>query len=548
MEKLNLFKDFFIPEAFVKNANFNIIEGFENCLNMAIIRTIIAKLNKTKDYLGVLTKIAQDISDEKFVQNYLSISGIEFVGILFKVSKCFRKTILNLLFSKLFSIEFSDKLIINKTSQSDIYMYEVKLLIYLRNTFVEDVDVNYIINRLKEYNLGINNKKIEFSIFDILEDLVFEIRDTDLIFNIIDTHHYVSSLWSNGSLVFRNYTSHNETHSVEIIRTINRLLRTIEGLTLNYFEKYIVYMAAYLHDISLAIPPEKGQFIIDKKDENIIKLHKKMITQRNPAHEELTHSIHDITLEYLDLLSEKIRDKHAMMSAKIIEESKELMFLDFAHKSFIAEVSELHTDDYSKPRTCKHIKSNIEDAFSHHILDREKMSEMLRIGDVLDITNQRVKKIYLDNNSNYMTDFSRFQWASHLMTEDIQFTSTTKFNKKNKQRPLKQTITINVTLNYTDLELVKYDGYLDIKLKKNNNGALIGFKKNVDKKLSKIPFSILWFIEKNKYLFSEIEIFRKLLNEKYNFSEAIFKINISFSNKPIYFDSDLIKVIRKHVL
>jgi len=444
-------------------------------------------------------------------------------------------------YSKLFHVYLEKNFQFRKVNNTNLSIIETKILLYIRNPYEENSDIEHTINSLiKKNNLELNYLKTDYNLFEVLDELVDEVKESNLLFNLIDTHHYVNSLWSNGSLVFRNYTSHNETHSLHIIRTTNELLKIIEGVSLNAYEKYLVFMAAYLHDISLIIPPETGKIKIEKKDE-----HKfpeiKLISEEK---ENQTHLIHSLMLKYLDFLSEKLRDSHAIDSGDIIEFKEELQFIDKAQKGYISQISRLHVAEPDKLKFPKKFPGS--HGVGHYDLDREKMAKVLRVADVLDITNQRVRKLFLEYNLNYMTDYSKYHWASHLITDHVEYSANTMFVEKVSESPLSETIDIIIYLNYKNNRLHNLMTDLDINVVDEENYKIsIGEKKK--SRVIKVPFSVKWFIKKNKYLFEELLIFKEMLNSKYKFSSTNFNIYIKYSEKTIKIKSELLNVVKKFV-
>lgn len=77
---------------------------------------------------------------------------------------------------------------------------------------------------------------------------------------LIQTHRFVNALWINGSKFLNAYTLHNEDHAITLIRNCVRIIKVIDYLNLKTFDYFILFLACYLHDISMVEHPNLDSF------------------------------------------------------------------------------------------------------------------------------------------------------------------------------------------------------------------------------------------------------------------------------------------------
>ncbi|WP_445291703.1 HD domain-containing protein [Bacteroides faecis] len=68
-------------------------------------------------------------------------------------------------------------------------------------------------------------------------------------------------------LSFFTYTLHNEEHAIELIQQTLKLTRSIDYFKLKDIDFYLLFLACYLHDISMVVHPNLEDF---KTDANTI--------------------------------------------------------------------------------------------------------------------------------------------------------------------------------------------------------------------------------------------------------------------------------------
>lgn len=79
------------------------------------------------------------------------------------------------------------------------------------------------------------------------------VKDPVSIDKLIITHKYTCDVWKNGSKHLYFYTLHNQEHAIVLIQNIVKLIHAIDFLKISAIDYYILFLACYLHDISMVI-------------------------------------------------------------------------------------------------------------------------------------------------------------------------------------------------------------------------------------------------------------------------------------------------------
>ena len=89
-----------------------------------------------------------------------------------------------------------------------------------------------------------------------------------------DYHEYVEwknnlhscDVWKNGSKHLYFYTLHNQEHAIVLIQNIVKLIHAIDFLKISAIDYYILFLACYLHDISMVKIPALDSFLTDTNE------------------------------------------------------------------------------------------------------------------------------------------------------------------------------------------------------------------------------------------------------------------------------------------
>lgn len=442
---------------------------------------------------------------------------------LFRNSLKFKRIIYNAIFSFSFNIEISNQFNLMKKDGSKLTYKEARIMAFIRNNHANlDELESFIADINKEDDMFINDYRVDYKIFEVLPMFIHHIRDYKLIDNLIKTHHFVYSLWSNGSILFNYYTLHNEIHSIEIIKTLNSLTVQIDSQSLNYYEKYLLYLSAYLHDISMATMPAKESY--DELNLNF------------DTNQEATQfrDIEKQVFDYLEKLSDYIRKTHGERSANKIMEIDELNYLDHSIRVNVGEISKAHN-----MQKAEIINNNYKE---NDLFDLFKMIKLLRVSDVLDIKKDRTYEILLKNNLSFMSDFSKFQWVGHLIVDSFEIKS----EYKHEDNKIYEKIVLDISLNYDNKELVDNNLDINVKYDETNTGYQMGYSDNILIKSKKIPFVLKWFLRKNFYLFNELKLFEDNINVNNGIFKTKFVFNFNVNPKRIL-DGELLDIVSNNV-
>ena len=104
-----------------------------------------------------------------------------------------------------------------------------------------------------------NSMSIDMGLLDVLNRFISNVRKPEWVDSLIVTHRLTKGLWYNGSKFLNSYTLHNEEHAVTLINKSLELVNRIDYFVLKEIDYYILFIACYLHDISMVIHPDLGR-------------------------------------------------------------------------------------------------------------------------------------------------------------------------------------------------------------------------------------------------------------------------------------------------
>lgn len=325
------------------------------------------------------------------------------------------------IYSYLFNVEISDQPILAKNSKKGLTYGELRILSFLRNPLfnIEEFQKREIL-----LDNGQNEHTVDYSIMRVIEIFYSFVKEPVRIDNLIVTHKYICDVWKNGSKHLYFYTLHNQEHAIVLIQNIVKLINTIDFLKISSIDYYILFLACYLHDISMVKIPACDSFLLDtdKADELAKTLLDSYNEEFNKAN--LTKNVQGNDIDILSVkkymldsyrkidnyFEEAVRSKHANDSAAEIRKRSELNYLDTSMRELVAEVSEAHGAD---ERDIYGIKS----VASKQLISIKFDKILLRLADLLDMSSYRVSKPILYHNVEQMSEESAFHWISHLLTK-----------------------------------------------------------------------------------------------------------------------------------
>lgn len=392
---------------------------------------IVSNKNKLELISEIILNIKNNKNNEVKSKNYFGYNLEEYCNFVFENSDYFKKIILNVLFSKIFNVEISNKFEIFKFGGKTLEYFELRILCFIRNntsTYEECID--FIEKNSKEVNLRITYDKIDYSILEVIDIFHKFVRDRFFIDNLIVTHKYIMQIWRNGSKNLYFYTLHNQEHSTELIKYCVDLCKNIDFIKIKKIDYYILFLACYLHDISMVIQPELNTFILDKdKAEKIYIDWKKELTNictNNSIDEK------KFILKYYKILDNYfenyVRDNHVESSAKFVKKSAKLPYINELEKEIVCYICESHgfyaTDVYS-------LKSKGRDS----AVNIKFLMILLRFADLMDMSKDRVSLDIMKLNIKNMSETSKFHWISHSIIDKCEIKTNYKYSNPNKDEP-----------------------------------------------------------------------------------------------------------------
>lgn len=459
---------------------------------------------------------------------------------IFENSDEYARIILNAYYSTQNEIEANDAKTFTKYSSRGLHYTELRILTRLRNRNFDLKLFNRALKDIDAKDLD-NRMSIDMGLLEVINVFISKVKRPDWIDNIILTHRVVKGLWYNGSKFMNSYTLHNEEHAVTLIKAIVRIVKAIDYLNVKRPDYYILFLACYLHDVSMVIHPNISNFCNGDHESlsiisdfisrayNLINSHanKDNLTKSgNP--EEMFKKAGHILIEQFELVynyfSNNIRSRHSKESADMIRfwQDSVLKHLSPLLLTHVAKVSESHgynTDEVYG------ISSE-----ARKSLVSEKYSMMLiRLADLMDVANDRINYNLLRQNVTHMPNDSKFHWISHLITDEIQVAPTysidTKANEPIENRKIKEYLNFNLFVNVKFLESVekscskcRLHSHLDTDIVKlppeysDCGGIMLAMFGDGNNSEGPCPILCRWMVKKHEWFINELVALNSYLN------------------------------------
>ena len=403
---------------------------------------------------------------------------------------------------------------------------------------------------LSAKNDRLNKDTVDYSIMMVMEIFYSFVKDPVSIDKLIITHKYTCDVWKNGSKYLYFYTLHNQEHAIDLIKNIVKLVHAIDFINISAVDYYILFLACYLHDISMVRIPSYDSFLIDMNQtdelakELLDDLNKELFSKDQEGKSEEEKNQSEKTLEEnpdilivkkymlesykkVDNYFEKaVRGHHAVDSAAEIRNRTEIKYLDTTMRELVAEVSEAHCAD---ERNIYGAKSNA----TSQLISIKYDKILLRLADLLDMSSYRVSKPILHHNIEQMSEESAFHWISHLLTQKYKLHSKYEISDPEDEKSIlaPQTITENIVLEIpVDLSQMSAlecnNPCQKVKIDRKNilpqEITLTCGEKCEDDSEGDVNserrcnFLCQWFCVKNDYLIKELAALKEYLNRNTN--------------------------------
>lgn len=503
-----------------------------------------------------LNKLRRFLSKDKeteygiFKMQEQGFEDMPFTKFVIKTSAEYQRKILNGFFSEILDVIPSDSLAFAKTNARRFRYVELRILAYLRNKDFNLEQFEEFINHINEKDIS-NHMVIDIGVIEVLNIFIRKVRNPEWVDSLIATHRLTKGLWYNGSKFLNSYTLHNEEHAVTLITKSIELTNRIDYFLLKNVDYYILFLACYLHDISMVLHPDLGRLssesgknmtLITELMEDMREEVKKFeiintTDKKDSRYKEAGIFLIEVFNKVYGYFETLVRDNHADESAKFIRDHYKslLNYLEPTLISFVAEVSESHGYDVIDVYG---LKSRPKD----NIINLKYLKILIRLADLLDVANDRVNYHLLRQNLKNLSTTSKFHWISHLVTDKIVLNTyyTTGEDVKLGNKPITEEINIELHLNIKQLtvtnnkkkckgcKLDKKDGKDCLRIKIEG-----GFDSHNECSEEACTVLCSWMMRKHDWLVKELIALKDYL---FLANNSLFKTNINFI---IYYRDDM---------
>jgi len=466
----------------------------------------------------------------KFFTEYQS----GFYEFAYKNSSDFFRKPINSLISQVLNIEANDSCNFFKRDNRALFYFELRLLTQVRmRKFEIDNFVSLARKIFKEIDIRQNYEKVDLALFEVLPVFNKYVAEPTSVDNLIQTHKYVNTIWKNGSKFLHFFTLHNEEHSIELIKSSVKITKAIDYLSIKREDYYHLFLACYLHDISMVIYPNLDSFVEDTKATDIIYSKWKSKLKNSSSNiqaidkSEIKRNILESYKDVNTFFEDSIRGNHTKKSAKFIKEEKELSFIEPAIRQIVANISEAHGYD---AKDVYKIKSKAKSDFS----DEKYLMIILRLADLLDMTRERVSLNILSHNINNMSDVSKYHWISHLAIDSCGLNTDFEFINNGDNASIKERVQVEICINTQQLTaILRQEKCTNKACKLNSKDKYLSIVIDKDKSCTntKCNFLCKWMVDKQYYLFNELHELKQYLDRNINnIFTTEFEVRINYQN------------------
>lgn len=180
-----------------------------------------------------------------------------FTRFVMMASTEYKRRILNVFYSEIIGVSPSDALTFTKLNSRKLHYTELRIMSRLRNKNFDLEQFESFVNNIDDRDVS-NRMVIDLGLLDVLNRFILQVKRPEWVDDLIITHRLVKGLWYNGSKFLNSYTLHNEEHAVTLINKSLELINRIDYFVIKDVDYYILFLACYLHDISMVIHPDLG--------------------------------------------------------------------------------------------------------------------------------------------------------------------------------------------------------------------------------------------------------------------------------------------------
>ena len=480
-----------------------------------------------------------DVCDPQFVQKTVFVC---------ENSNRLQRMFLNAVYSKIFKVSLSDDIVINSYDKKNITYGALRVLVYLRNN-------GFDMDKFWKWDLELmspeNMQKVDYTLFEVLGAYKKYVATPENIDDLILVHKYTCDVWKNGAKHLYFYTLHNQEHAVDLIKNIIKIVKVFSYFKISNYDYYILFIACYLHDISMVRIASENEFLLDNDTSEIITSEIDKEWSKVNGASDIKRAIIKTYKKVDGFFEDKVRKRHAEDSAEEIRKRADLNFLETSVRECVAEVAESHTKD---TRDIYFVKGDAKNRLISYKFDEI----LLRFADLLDMSEHRVSKPILSHNLDNMSLDSAFHWVSHLLTDGYKILTQYNENKKNEKSNLtpgsiKETITLLIYVNLSQFSKMPSRectcGRLD-EVDISQKGLTINLLGDNEKcACEQCNFLCQWFNEKNYYLVKEMQALEAYLSRipmAERFYDTKIKINVVVNN-PTSISDEQFEILKEKV-
>ena len=461
-----------------------------------------------------------------------------------------QRMFLNAVYSKVFKVVLSEDIALNSYDKKGIRYGELRALAYLRNS-------NGRISDFLNWDMEImdieNQQNVDYTLFQVLGAYKKYVIHPDYIDHLILVHKYTSDIWKNGAKHLYFYTLHNQEHAIDLVKNIIKIVKIFSYLKISTYDYYLLFIACYLHDISMVRIAAEEDFLLDKdtSEEITAKLDSKWrsISSTNDLKKIIVESYKAVD----GFFENKIRSSHGKDSGEEIRKRKELDFLEPSSRENIAAIAEGHMMD---TRDIYFVKGSAKSKLLSSKFDKI----LLRFADLLDMRQHRVSAPILNHNIDNISPLSAFHWISHLVTEDYELTaeygSPDSDSEPQGLTPgsITETVILSVFVNLSQFSKTSCDnscvyGRLDEDTLSDTGFEIHMLDGGGKCTSNKCNFLCRWFNKKNAYLVQEMQALEAYLHRvpvKERFYDTRIIIRVIVSN-PTRLSPELFEILKKQL-
>ncbi len=486
-----------------------------------------------KEFSGIRLKALNEDVLSSF--DICSKEFVEKIKIVSSNSNRLQRMFLNAIYSRIFKVNLSEDVVLSSYDKKGITYGELRSLVYLRNS---KCDIQQFFNWQMDVMSPDNMQNVDYTLFEVLGVYKRYVKMPSNVDNLILVHKYTCDIWKNGAKHLYFYTLHNQEHAVDLVKNIIKIVKTFSYLKITNYDYYLLFIACYLHDISMVRIASANDFLLDEGVSEEMATDFIMERRKDKNTGEIKKEIVEIYKKVDEFFENKIRSRHAKDSAEEIRKRDELSFLEASVRESVAEIAESHMMDV------KDIYFTKGDAKSK-LISYKFDKILLRFADLLDMSERRVSKPILNHNIDNMSSVSAFHWISHLLIEGYELTSEYISNseKSDSQKAgylspekITEKVTLSVYVNLSQLSRMDGDKCNCVKIggdKVTGDGFELELNRPGEKCSSeKCNFLCKWFNKKNDYLAKEMQALRAYLlrvpkTERFYNSEIVIKVIVS---------------------